>query len=709
MGQPGLLEDSVFFRPSSGAQLSVPILIVGGSTAAYSAALAALQSGAKVCWVQPQLVLGGQYTAQALSASDDAPLTTPKSLIPSANQDPQQLDNGELFSLSRTQRELRDRMRTLQPVEGQPLYNPGGGWVSHFAVTPVAAAIAFNQGVEPYLTSGQLTLIPLADPIQVLVEEPSGEYRRVRGVLFQDRETGAQFTVMGKVVIEATDLGDVLELGGIESRVGQESRSETGEAILPEEPRPLCQQAFTFCAVVARTQDRAQEIPAPLGYGAEPWLDPAEFTDTFWVKSQGQWQGRSFFDPSGIFRYRRLLRVREDAQSPQSHLGDVSVMNWGTSPLDPENRPNAPLGCGNDYRFGALTGVSRAERDRHIQQGRDRAQAYLHFLQTRNRDLVARGDLTWTVDGIALEPYIREARRGVALTTIRHEDVSTQFFPGAARARSFSDSVGIGQYHYLDFHPSLEPGHVDLGTAGNRSLPFTIPLGALIPLRTDGLILSAKSIGTTHITNSAYRMHPIEWAIGEAGGYLAAFALREGVALREVAKETRLLRKFQGELARQGVPLFWFNDVSHDDPDFEAIQVLAAAAIVRTENFGSLNFRPEGEVSRGVVAVAIANLLSLDLRADSQPSFRDVPSDHFAFSSIEALLKNGMISGVGNQRFEPERSATREQLAIILGKAGGKVDQLFSKTPVDTQRLRRRELSRVLYVLLQARLGLTPA
>jgi FAD dependent oxidoreductase/S-layer homology domain len=705
MAQAGILGHDFFLRPSNGDRLHVPILVVGGSTAAYAAALGALQSGMKVCLVQPQLVLGGQYTAQALSASDDAPLMTPKELIPTASQDPNQLDNGELFSISKLQRQFRDRQRVLQPVEGKVLYNPGGGWVSHFAATPVTSAIAFNQGIEPYLKTGQLTLIPLAEPIQVLLENLPNEYRRVQGVVFAVRETGVRFTVTGDVVIEATDLGDLLELGDIESRVGQESRSETGEAALPEEPRPMCQQAFTFCAVVERSvPENTLPIEAPLGYGTAPWLSPAEFTGTFWVKSEGQWQGRSFFDPFGIFRYRRVLRSWEDNQAPQSRLGDISVMNWGTSPLGPD----APLGCGNDYQFGVLAGVSRTERDRHLWQARDLTQAYLHFLQTHDApDLSPRGDLTWTADGIALEPYIREARRGVALTTVRHEDVSTQFFPGSVRARSFNDSIGIGQYHYLDFHPNFAPGHVKLGAEGNRSLPFTIPLGALIPLRTDSLVLSAKSIGTTHITNSAYRMHPIEWAIGEAGGHLAAFALREGVPLRNVKQETRLLRKFQGHLAQQGIPLYWFNDVSHDDPDFEAIQVLAVAAIIRTTEDRTLNFQPDGVTRRGEVAMAIANILSLELSAPTRPSFIDVSPDRSAYKSIETLFKKGIVVGVGDRHFAPERSATREHLAIMLGKAGANAEILFAETSINAQNLHRRELSRVLYKLLQTKLGFT--
>jgi hypothetical protein len=561
--------------------------------------------------------------------------------------------------------------------------------VSHFSVTPVTAAIALNEAIEPYLHTGQLTIIALTEPIQVLSEQPVGEYRRVTGVVCRNRQ-GNQFTVKGTITIEATDLGDLLELGNIESRVGQEARSETGEAILPEMAQPMCQQAFTVCAIVECAEAVGQPIPAPPGYGQDPWLNPQDFPSTFWVNRSDQWEGLEFFHPSGMFRYRRLQRSIADSEV---YPGDVSVMNWGTSPLS----AGGPQGCGNDYPFGAvLTGVSRAERDRNIQRGRDRTQAYLHFLQaTAALDLTPRGDLTWTADGIALEPYIREARRGVALTTIRHEDVATKFFPGAARAHSFEDSVGIGQYHYLDFHPNEAPGHVNLTEADRRSLPFTIPLGALIPLRTDGLILSAKSIGTTHITNSAYRMHPIEWAIGEAGGHLAAFALAEGATVREIAKVTHLKRKFQGQLARFGIPIYWFNDLSHDDPDFEAIQVLAAASIVRTDNPSHLNFNPQGIVSRAVAAIALAAALGVEHINPAQPTFSDVPSDHFAYQSIKTLLARGIIRSVDNQRFDPEQAITRSQMTTLLNKAVPAHRAL--PDPADNQPLQRRELSRMLY------------
>ena len=69
-----ILDDRFFTRPTDGQIFSFAILIVGGSTAAYSATLGALKAGANVCLVQPKQILGGQFTTQALPASDDPQL-----------------------------------------------------------------------------------------------------------------------------------------------------------------------------------------------------------------------------------------------------------------------------------------------------------------------------------------------------------------------------------------------------------------------------------------------------------------------------------------------------------------------------------------------------------------------------------------------------------------------------------------------------------
>jgi hypothetical protein len=202
-------------------------------------------------------------------------------------------------------------------------------------------------------------------------------------------------------------------------------------------------------------------------------------------------------------------------------------------------------------------------------------------------------------------------------------------------------------------------------------------------------------------------MHPVEWAIGEATGYLAALSVWTNANPRDIVTQESSTRKLQGLLTRNGIPIFWFDDVAHDDPDFEAIQLLATAGIVRSENKDNLHFRPEGTVNRAVVAAALVKLLGFEKISPASPSFTDLPTHHWAYSSVETLVSKQIVSGVGNRRFAPDQSITRQQLFFLVSKAMPSVgDRAFSTMPKDRQLLRRRELSRVLYGVLRAKLGI---
>src|SRR5436309_9838023 len=78
-----------------------------------------------------------------------------------------------------------------------------------------------------------------------------------------------------------------------------------------------------------------------------------------------------------------------------------------------------------------------------------------------------------------------------------------------------------------------------------RTRPFQVPLGALIPVRIRNLLAGAKNLGTTHITNGCYRLHPVEWNTGEAAGTLAAVALAVERDPAEIRADARLRRELQ--------------------------------------------------------------------------------------------------------------------------------------------------------------------
>ena len=162
-----------------------------------------------------------------------------------------------------------------------------------------------------------------------------------------------------------------------------------------------------------------------------------------------------------------------------------------------------------------------------------------------------RGDLAGTEDGLAKYPYIRESRRIKAEFTVLERHVAVEARK-SKEAEVFGDSVGVGSYR-IDLHPSSGgDNYIDVS-----SLPFQIPLGALIPRRVENVLAGCKNLGVTHITNGCYRLHPVEWNIGEAAGAVAAEAVRTGHAPRHIRNTPGLLAVLQARLTAQGFELAW--------------------------------------------------------------------------------------------------------------------------------------------------------
>jgi hypothetical protein len=265
------------------------------------------------------------------------------------------------------------------------------------------------------------------------------------------------------------------------------------------------------------------------------------------------------FDPRGgltvegalnLWTYRRI--IDQSLFEAGSFAGDISLINW------PQN----------DYFLGNLIGVSEEQAEAEVHRGKQLSLSLLYWLQTEAPrpdggsgfpGLRLRGDLMGTRDGLAKRPYVRESRRIKAVFTVLEQHVGREnraLVSGEplaeAKAANFRDSVGVGSYH-IDLHPSTGgDNYIDF-----PSLPFQIPLGALLPLRMQNLLPANKNIGTTHITNGCYRLHPVEWGIGEAVGCLIDFSLETGKPPHQIREDPEVLNDFQKRIRDQGVETHW--------------------------------------------------------------------------------------------------------------------------------------------------------
>jgi hypothetical protein len=218
--------------------------------------------------------------------------------------------------------------------------------------------------------------------------------------------------------------------------------------------------------------------------------------------------------------------------------------------------------------LGNITDVPVKIRDEHLHKARQLSLSLLYWLQTEvprldggmgYKGLRLRKDVFDTTHGLAKYPYIRESRRIMAECTIKEQDLTREerqkvsgSKDGQLLATPFHDSVGIG-YYALDLHPSTGGDNY----FDTESVPFQIPLGAMIPVRMENLIPGCKNIGTTHISNGCYRLHPVEWSIGETAGNLCAYSMKRNLSPRVIRNTQNHLLDFQTILVKKGIELEW--------------------------------------------------------------------------------------------------------------------------------------------------------
>ncbi|KAF7561100.1 hypothetical protein G7046_g3028 [Stylonectria norvegica] len=529
---------------------SSDILVVGGGLGGVAAALGALRRGRRVFLTEEYEWLGGQLTSQAVPPDEHCWV--------------------EQFGVTRSYRLLRDGIRQYyrdhypltEEARRRPQLNPGAGHVSKLCHEPRVAVAVIDAMLMPYIGSGRLIIERCTKPVSCQVDEQ----HHVRSVTFRRLMSGEIFTVQAEYVIDATELGDLLPMANTPYVTGFESRKDTGEPSAPDEAQPDNSQAVSICFAVDHIDGEDNTIPKPAEYdywrkchpsfwGAPllglkaPHPRTLEIVDREFTPNPCDDLALVFADQrkSGgdmnLWTFRRI--AARDNFIPGAYQSDVCLVNW-------------PM---IDYFEKPIIDVTEQELETRLSSAASLSFSMLYYLQTDcprvdglgtgYPGLRLRGDITGTEHGLAMAPYIRESRRIRAITTIVEQHLSL-VVRGSKGAVHYPDSVGVGMYR-IDLHPSTGgDNYIDVSCC-----PFEIPLGALIPQEHTNLLAGCKNIGTTHITNGCYRLHPIEWNIGEAAGLLAAHCLDTGLSPHDVQGKTELFEQFHQILLQEGIETTW--------------------------------------------------------------------------------------------------------------------------------------------------------
>jgi hypothetical protein len=411
--------------------------------------------------------------------------------------------------------------------------------------------------LAPYISSRKLVLLLKH---KALSAEVKNDF--VKSVTIKNLDTDKKLKLSAPYFVDATELGDLLPLTGAEYVAGTESKNETNEIHAPEKNNPDNVQAFTTCFAMDYVPGENHTIEKPADY--EFWKNHVPDLNPPWpgkllslqYTHPGTLQPKLLgFDPTGaategtlnLWNYRKI--INKNNFKPGTYSGDITIVNW------PQN----------DYMLGNLIGTEH-DFNKHFEASKQLSLSLLYWLQTEVPrpdggkgwpGLRLRNDIMGTDDGMAKYPYVRESRRIKALFTILEEHVGKENYDIVTNktntiAAPFYDSVGIGYYH-IDLHPTCAGvNYVDF-----PSLRFQIPLGALLPVRLKNILPANKNIGTTHITNGCYRLHPVEWSIGEAVGLVISFTLQQNTTPHEIRENSKILKDFQVFIQTQGIETEW--------------------------------------------------------------------------------------------------------------------------------------------------------
>ncbi|MFS8781040.1 FAD-dependent oxidoreductase [Synechococcus sp. W55.1] len=587
----GLAQPSTAPLPET--RIPCEIFIAGGGLGGVAAAYDALQLGRQVCMTEITDWIGGQVSAQGVSALDERPLQRENDIFPKGYS------------------EFRRRVR--EKYGGDP--NPGKCWVSVLCFSPQVGHQVIREMLDPYLQSGQLRLF--TETVVKDLEIKDSQIRSVQAIRNIPKHAGVEPEQRGDlstylldfyrleptddwdkeilrfeppperqgktlpwVVIDATETGELLPLARVPYRLGTDGQSRWEPSSKPYVD-PYCTQGFTYTFVLERSA--VPQVPIKPEFYNDPLHGP------YYSFEQPR------FNFGLVFTYRRIRGQVFGFGEEAIRVGDQSMQNWTwgndwriTGPDKNFILTHEQLQASGQLDPGGWMGGLRVEALRRAEQ---HAKGFFYWLVAGRTDFLLqqedpnfqkdfylryaylRGPNTpmGTASGLSKYPYIRESRRIIGRPslsypegfTIYESDITTRESElNRGRPFIFYDSVGVGQYP-IDFHDCLLPGF-SLPPSNNKdaqapSYPYQIPLRALIPQRIDNLLAGNKNIATSRIASASYRVHPVEWAIGTAAGHTAHFALERDLIPAEIVEEPlldlRLLPALQAQIQSLGNPI----------------------------------------------------------------------------------------------------------------------------------------------------------
>jgi hypothetical protein len=341
------------------------------------------------------------------------------------------------------------------------------------------------------------------------------------------------------ILIDATETGQVCKYLDISADIGMESYEKTNEFGAGNETNNIIQD-LTYVAILKDYGPTADmTIPKPDSY------DPVQF--------------------------RCCCDTSDPSLKAKPNINCAKMMTYGKLPNNKYmiNWPN----CGNDIYLHTLNDNTN-NRNKKLQLAKNHTLKFIYYIQSElgYKNLGLADDEFPTADLLPMIPYHRESRRIKGLSRLQAQHLA---FPFDQPQKYYRNGIAVGDYP-IDHHHKMNPDAPAIDFINIKIPSYNIPLGSLIPLDIEGLIVAEKSISVSNIVNGTTRLQPVVLGIGQAAGALAVEALKTGDRLRDVS-----IRKVQQSLLDAGAYILPYIDTKPQDKHFTSIQRIGVTGILK--------------------------------------------------------------------------------------------------------------------------------
>lgn len=91
-------------------------------------------------------------------------------------------------------------------------------------------------------------------------------------------------------------------------------------------------------------------------------------------------------------------------------------------------------------------------------------------------------------------------------------------------------------------------------------------------------------------------------------------------------------------------------------------------------------FSPNTSMTKGMFVTALGRMANIDTNSYKTGSFTDVKADAYYAPYVNWAASKGIVSGIGNDQFAPDRAVTREQMAVIMANYAKEMGYTVPKT-----------------------------